>query len=173
MPSGSRGELFLLSGDLRLAFITLILTLLLQLFYSSIHVYEEAHSGFLSPWTTLVAFKDIKTRANWYRSPAEIELQLQKRILPSKTGASSLRYFDGATMHSYQMPSNAFETVHCRQENVPEGCDRTTWIGKVSSNETTNKTTAYDPVVERRGMDSSLHSREYAVHGFGWKNKFF
>ncbi|KAL9183486.1 hypothetical protein ACHAXT_004342 [Thalassiosira profunda] len=84
--------------------------------FKSIHVYEEAHSGFLSPWTTLVAFKDIKTRANWYRSPAEIELQLQKRILPSKTGASSLRYFDGATMHSYQMPSNAF-----RDRALPSG----------------------------------------------------
>ena len=88
-------------------------------FHYSIHVYEEAHSKFLAPWSTMVAFKDMQTRNNWYRNAAEIELQLQKRILSRKSGSSSLRNFDGATMSSYQLPSKSFEIVHCRQENVP------------------------------------------------------
>lgn len=136
--------------------------------FKSIHIYEEAHSGFLAPWSTLVAFRDIKTRENWYRNGAEIELQLQKRILRSKSGSSSLRYFDGATMSSYQVPSRGFETVHCRQEETPKDCDKIEWLGKAVAYDT-NKTIAYNPVVERHTRDS-LHSREYALHNIhGWK----
>eukprot|EP00571_Detonula_confervacea_P016753 CAMPEP_0172296894 /NCGR_PEP_ID=MMETSP1058-20130122/87_1 /TAXON_ID=83371 /ORGANISM="Detonula confervacea, Strain CCMP 353" /LENGTH=754 /DNA_ID=CAMNT_0013005969 /DNA_START=112 /DNA_END=2376 /DNA_ORIENTATION=- len=137
--------------------------------FKSIHVYEEAHSGFLAPWSTLVAFKDIQARENWYRNSAEIELQLQKRILPTKSGRSSLRNFDGATMSSYQLPSSAFETVHCRQEDAPRDCDQTIGLlGSTAANETA-KSVAYNPVIERHARES-LHSREYASHNIqGWK----
>ena len=74
------------------------------LYYQSIHIYEESHCEFEAPWTTLVAFKDVETRNRWYRSPAEVELDLSRRILTTKDGKSSLRYFDGATMKSYQSP---------------------------------------------------------------------
>eukprot|EP00985_Skeletonema_marinoi_P030927 scaffold34749_cov139-Skeletonema_marinoi.AAC.8 len=37
-------------------------------------------------------------------------------------GKTSLRYFDGATMKSYQMPSRAFEDNYCRQQDKPEEC---------------------------------------------------
>lgn len=136
----------------------------------SIHVYEEAHSGFGAPWSTLVAFKDIQAKKNWYRNAAEIELELNKRIIPSKFGGSSLRYFDGATMAHYQVPSSAFETVHCRQQDAPADCDKRTKDSN-ASNETTNTTssTVYNPVIERHGRES-LHSRKYVMHNIdGWK----
>ncbi|KAL7543476.1 hypothetical protein ACHAXR_012757 [Thalassiosira sp. AJA248-18] len=143
--------------------------LLINSLHDSIHVYEESHSGFLAPWSTLVAFKDIQTRENWYRNAAEIELQLHKRILPKRTGASSLRYFDGATMSSYQVPSSAFETVHCRQEDVPEDCmGETTWLGGavVANGTNTKSTIAYNPVIERHGSRENLHPL-HNIHG--WK----
>jgi len=138
-----------------------------QVGFESIHVYVEGHSGFMAPWTTLVAFKDIQTRKNWYRSPAEIELNLQKRILPTKSGDSSLRYFDGATMSSYQLPSAAFESVHCRQENTPSDCGKPSH-GSADTYEI-DSTVVYNPVVERHGRES-MHSREFAVRNIhGWK----
>lgn len=116
-----------------------------------------------------MAFKDIKTRENWYRNAAEIELQLQKRIYTTKSGDSSLRYFDGATMTSYQIPTRAFETVHCRQEDNPKECDKVLLIGQAVANVSNETTVAYDPVTARRGRDT-LHAREYSVHGIdGWK----
>jgi len=135
--------------------------------FSSMHVYVEAHSGFLAPWSTLVAFKDAGAREKWYRNGAEIELQLQKRILRSKSGGSSLRYFDGATMSSYQVPSRAFEDVHCRQESKPQDCVNTEWFGQTNASDT-NNTAAYNPVAERRTRDS-LHSREFVHNIRDWK----
>ena len=71
-------------------------------------------------------------------------------------------------MNSYQLPSSAFETVHCRQEEVPKDCDKTEWLGKAVADEN-NRTIAYDPVVERHIRDS-LQSREYTLHSIhGWK----
>ena len=104
----------------------------------SLHIYEEAHPGFMAPWSTLEAFRDTQTREHWYQNDAKIELQLQKRILRSKSGSSSLRYFDGASMNSYQLPSSAFETVHYRQEEAPKDCDKTEWLSKAVVIETNN-----------------------------------
>ena len=152
-----------------------LFTLLRYPFFSlsflSIHVYEEAHSGFLAPWTTLVAFKDIKTRKNWYRNAAEIELQLQKRILPTKSGTSSLRYFDGTTMRSYQLPTHAFETVQCRQENVPKECEILEFDHQENEGNNTAVYSPYNPVIERHNA-ASLNPREHAIlhnKGQGWE----
>ncbi len=137
--------------------------------FSSIQLYDEAHSGFGDPWSTLLAFKDAKTRENWYRNAAEVELQLQKRILPSKSGGSTLRYFDGTTMKSYQLPSSAFETVYCRQEDAPKECNNSNRGGNriVSEND---KSGTYDPVTERHFSDN-FFSREKSLLGTidGWK----
>lgn len=136
--------------------------------FQSLHVYEEGHSGFMGPWSTLVAFRDIQTRENWYRSGAEIELQLQKRILQTNSGDSSLRYFDGATMSSYQLPPSAFEVIHCRQNGMPRDCDNSVWTSKTVANETSIGD-AYNPVTERHNREA-LHSREYARdNSYDWK----
>ena len=119
---------------------------LFYLFLRSIHLYQESHCGFGAPWSTLVAFKDIATRKRWYRSPAEIELNLSHRILPTKDGKSSLRYFDGATMMSYQIPEKTFEDVHCRQQTKPHDCPEDSIQGLSSA---FNASSAYNPVFER------------------------
>ncbi len=112
--------------------------------FKSIHIYHESHSGFFEPWSTLLAFKDTATRDRWYRNSAEIELDISRRILSTKEGKSSLRYFDGATMKSYQRPSKNFEIVYCNQEERPEECDDSSYVSTSS---------AHNPVFER-----------YAIH---------
>ncbi len=114
--------------------------------YQSIHIYEESHCKFGAPWTTLIAFKDVQTRKRWYRSPAAVELDLSRRILPTKEGMTSLRYFDGATMKSYQMPPRAFEDIYCRQQDQPEECAESVRFG---IGQEVNVSSAYSPVLER------------------------
>jgi len=114
--------------------------------FKSIHIYEESHCEFGAPWTTLIAFKDVETRKRWYRSPAAVELDLSRRILPTKDGKTSLRYFDGATMKSYQMPSRAFEDNYCRQQDKPEECAEKVRFG---NGKEVNVSSAYNPVFER------------------------
>ena len=99
-----------------------ITRLLEEVGFESMHVYEESHSAFGYPWSYLVAFKAFENRVNWYLSEPEVEVNIHERILPTKDGQSSLRYFDGATMVSYQVPHQAFETVYCRDEPMPEEC---------------------------------------------------
>lgn len=90
--------------------------------FESIHAYEEGHSGFLWPWSYLVGLKSYDQRALWYANTAKIELEVHRRIRRSKSGAPLLRYFDSATMKSYQVPHKVFETVFCRKEPTPEEC---------------------------------------------------
>jgi len=46
-----------------------------------------------------------------------------KRRIKTKSGMNPFKYFDGATMVSYQVPPKAMETVYCRQEPRPEECE--------------------------------------------------
>lgn len=88
----------------------------------------------------------METRKRWYRSPAQVELDLRRRILPTKNGKSSLRYFDGATMRSYQLPQRAFEENYCRQLDKPEECSDELRFGHRKE---INASSAYSPVFER------------------------
>mmetsp|Transcript_21435 Transcript_21435/g.44064 ORF Transcript_21435/g.44064 Transcript_21435/m.44064 type:complete len:372 (+) Transcript_21435:1-1116(+) len=90
--------------------------------FESMHIYEESHSGFGYPWSYLVAFKSYSNRVNWYLTEAEVEIEIHDRILPDEEGKSTLQYFDGATMASYQVPHKGFENVFCRQVPMPEEC---------------------------------------------------
>ena len=108
-----------LSRDEKRAGITRLLE---EVGFESIHVYEESHSAFGYPWSYLVAFKAFENRVNWYLTEPEIEVNIHTRILPTKDGESSLHYFDGATMASYQIPHKAFETVFCREDPMPKEC---------------------------------------------------
>jgi len=122
--------------------------------FKSIHIYEESHAGFLAPWSIIVAFKDVTTRERWYRSSAEIELDLSRRILPTKEGKTSLRYFDGATMQSYQVPGKHFETLYCRQGERPRECNN-------KSHHEINATissSAYNPLLERNVVHKPIQS---------------
>jgi len=93
--------------------------------FESIKEYEEAHGGYVDLWAYLVAFKDAsKSLKNWYADEAKVELAIRERILPTKSGESSLRYFDGAEMQTYARTSRAMEEVHCRRMLRPPFCDR-------------------------------------------------
>jgi spermidine synthase len=91
--------------------------------FESIHAFEESHCGFGAAWTFIVAFKSYSSRKLWYANSAEIELAIQKRTVRTKSGNSPLRYFDGATMMSYQVPSRTIETVFCRRDPAPYACN--------------------------------------------------
>ena len=146
MQSALRGEGTSCSVVSTLIFNSHSILLLTPSFPRSIHIYEESHCEFGAPWTTLVAFKDVETRNRWYRSPAAVELDLSRRILPTKDGKTSPRYFDGATMKSYQIPSRAFEDNYCRQLDKPEECDENVRFG---GSKEINASSAYSPVFER------------------------
>ena len=126
---------------------------LLLYYYQSIHIYEESHCQFGAPWTTLIAFKDAETRKRWYRSPAEVELDLSRRILPTKDGKSSLRYFDGATLKGYQLPHRAFEDTYCLQQDKSEECADKVRFG---NGRKVNVSSAYSPVFERHFAEADV-----------------
>lgn len=52
-----------------------------------------------------------------------MEYKIRERLIPTISGGSSLRYFDGAQMMSYVYPSKASESVFCRRGSTPIGCD--------------------------------------------------
>jgi hypothetical protein len=121
-------------------------------FSSSTSTKSQGHCQFEWPWTTLVAFKDANTKKRWYRSAAETDLEIRKRILPTKSGRPALRNYDGATHYSYQLPPKSFETSHCRQEEMPEECAMLKNTDKFVhvDDDDDNNDDVYNPVIERR-----------------------
>ena len=75
------------------------------------------------PWSYLVALKEYKSKAGWHRNVPELQIELQQRLYKTKSGLPVLRYFDAATMISYQVPSKAQELTYCRREEEPSECD--------------------------------------------------
>ena len=100
-----------------------IMNMIEEVGFQSMHIYEESHCGFGYPWSFLVACKSDKCRYHWYMNEAEIDVQIHYRMMRTKSGSSPLRYFDGATMKSYQDPPKAWETLYCRREPFPEHCN--------------------------------------------------
>jgi hypothetical protein len=84
--------------------------------------YNEAHGGFLSPWSYLIFFKDVYGRELWHSNDANVNLQIRKRMLPTISGESPLKFFDGASQKSYKYPSRIIETVYCRMVENKKEC---------------------------------------------------
>jgi len=82
----------------------------------------QPHCGFEDPWAFVIACKDINCRDNWYASESTIDLNVRKRIRPSKSGKPPLKFFDGATMNKYQYSSREWETVFCRSPSPHPEC---------------------------------------------------
>eukprot|EP00804_Cyclotella_cryptica_P023178 CCRYP_000385-RE/>CCRYP_000385-RE protein AED:0.05 eAED:0.05 QI:629/1/1/1/1/0.83/6/648/468 len=95
---------------------------LIGLGFESIHVYEDGNCEFVEPRSVLVAFKEYKTRSNWYRNAAEIQIQLHQRLHNTRSNQSPLLYFDPSNMLKYQVPSKASENMYCL-DNDQEDCD--------------------------------------------------
>jgi len=47
---------------------------------------------------------------------------MHQRLIKTKSGKPSLKFFDGATMKRYQIPHKTFETIYCRQLPKPKEC---------------------------------------------------
>jgi len=120
--------------------------------FESMHIYDEGHTLFYIPWSYLVALKNASMRNRWYRSPAEIEKELQQRILKTHSGKSALANFDGSTMFDYQIPSRVYESVYCRLPlgETLEECDRHySGFGPNSNLGSFDLSNPYSPIFER------------------------
>jgi hypothetical protein len=84
--------------------------------------YEESASGFMAPWTFMVAFKEFSGFLHWNNDEATVNRNIRKRAVPTVTGQLPFRYFDGATMANYQHPARMMEIVYCRDDPQPEEC---------------------------------------------------
>ena len=97
--------------------------LLSKVGFKHIQVYGQGHSGYTSNWNNMMATKSSKARANWYRNEAEVNVEVVRRTIKTKSGSPIFQYFDGATMQLFQLPSKRFETIFCKAEPRPESCD--------------------------------------------------
>ena len=83
----------------------------------------SSNSHAIAPWSFVVAFKGEVSEKLWRRNMAEIDIDIQKRMLKTLSGEQPLRFFDGATMESkYQLPTKVFQSVHCRSIPPPQSC---------------------------------------------------
>ena len=99
-----------------------MLELMDEVGFESMHIYEDGNCGFEDPWTYLVAMKDYDNRGMWYRTQAQIEIDIHERLLRTHSGAPPLSYFDSAQMKAYRYPHKGFETVYCRKDPMPHNC---------------------------------------------------
>ncbi|GKY96752.1 hypothetical protein MPSEU_000634600 [Mayamaea pseudoterrestris] len=96
--------------------------------------YSEAHGNFLAPWAFLTVWKDMGTGERWYGPQAQVDYEIRRRILPSTDGSEPLRFFDGATMMTYQHPSRVNEEVFCRRNPTPALCEEGHGISPLRQN---------------------------------------
>jgi S-adenosylmethionine decarboxylase proenzyme len=89
-----------------------------QVGFAAIYEYEDSHTGKLEIDTNsfLVAFKHATME--WFATEAQMEVKMHERMMRTQTGQLPLKYFDGAIMQSYQMPSRASEVMFCRNQNI-------------------------------------------------------
>jgi hypothetical protein len=85
--------------------------------------YSETHGNFLAPWAFMSIWVDMSTGEHWYGSQSQVDYRIRQRILPTTDGSEPLRFFDGATMMTYQHPSRVNEEVFCRRRPSPPMCD--------------------------------------------------
>lgn len=95
---------------------------LVALGVNAVREYEESHSGFFSPWSFVVAFKEPGSLSEWFSNSAEIDLKMRKRTMDAMGGGSLFRHFDGATMESFRFPSKGCEVSFCRTHASSREC---------------------------------------------------
>jgi len=91
--------------------------------FSRLFDYEEPSTRFSGLWSFLLASKSSDT-SRLYSNPAQVDLELQQRSMPTKSGASPFRYFDGATMQAYQKTSRPVAVSNCRTSPESPACQR-------------------------------------------------
>ena len=90
--------------------------------------YEESETGFIDSRSYVVGFVDSRSaEQKWTRNAAEVNAAIQKKVVSTKSGRSTLRFFDGATMASYsrsvaltnQSPEMKVGTIPALNDNAP------------------------------------------------------
>jgi hypothetical protein len=105
--------------------------------------YIEEHCGFHAPWSFFVFFRDEKnTKARWYTSPATVDLELSQRAVSTISGDFPFKYFDGATMMTYQYPTKAEQNVYCRTFPHASGCRTAKYLDALDRSHLTTTTTS-------------------------------
>lgn len=99
-----------------------LIELLEEVGFESLHFFEDGNCGFEAPWAFLVAMKDADIDSRWYMSDSELEVAIHERIKRTVSGTPALKYFDGAVKRGYHYPHKSAETVYCRTEPKPESC---------------------------------------------------
>lgn len=61
--------------------------------------------------------------SEWYANQARIDLKLRDRAVETVDGSFPFKYFDGASMSTYQFSSRIEEEQKCRTVPKPAGCD--------------------------------------------------
>jgi hypothetical protein len=103
--------------------------------FVAIEEYSEAHGGFMEVWKFIIAFREIESFARWHHNHAMIDLELYDRAMDTIDGVESpFRYFDSATMMTYQYPSRVNAEVFCRSTPVPPLCDKGHGLDPTRSN---------------------------------------
>eukprot|EP01083_Nonionella_stella_P029552 81306_1 len=84
--------------------------------------YEDGNCGLHVPWTFLVVMKSDDSQNMWYRTEAQLAVNIHDRIVPTHDGLSPMKYFDSAQMQAYIYPHHIYEIEFCRQQPLPESC---------------------------------------------------
>lgn len=111
-----------------------VFNLIENLQFEAIQVYEEPHSGFESAWTFVIACKSISCRDNLFASEAAIQIAIHDRLIPTKSGKPTLKFFDGTTMSKYLTQSPHWETVYCRAHENESECQKSAGFQRQPSN---------------------------------------
>jgi len=115
--------------------------------FKSVHIYEEGNCQFRGPWSFAVAMKGDVTDSLWYRSAAEVDVAIRKRLHKTVSGKPALKNFDGTLMELYQNPPKSFENVYCRAVPVPDSCKYLDGKDKIAISVENRK--LYDPIIDR------------------------
>jgi hypothetical protein len=118
--------------------------------FESIFEYTESHGPVLALWTFVVALKDANTRARWFRSEANVNLDLHRRARRLQNNDKELpfQFFDGATFMTYQFPNRIAEETWCRSN-----------AGKCANGH------GFDPSIPNRNESSYRVARSSVANG--------
>jgi hypothetical protein len=85
--------------------------------------YNEPSTRFGGLWSFVLASKALGAE-RWYANPAEIDLELHQRAMPTHSGAWPFHYYDGSTHGSYQTTHRSYAEVICRGAPDTSDCQR-------------------------------------------------
>ena len=125
-----------------------VMNVLGEVGFDHVHVYEEGHCKFRSPWSFAVAMKGEANEKAWHKNAREIDVSIHKRIRRTISGEPSLKNFDGGVMTGYNIPPKGFDTVYCRTTPTPESCINDNAVEEVRG--------FYDPHADRNSEKQKI-----------------